>query len=51
MAEVVGDSVDLLFCNEEEAMLFTETTSVLEAREELKKVAAKFVITQGKNEL
>lgn len=49
MIEVVGDGVDLLFCNEEEAMLFTDTTSLLEAREELKKVAEKFVITLGKN--
>lgn len=49
MAEVVGDGVDLLFCNEEEAMLYTETDSVLEAREELKKIAQRFVITLGKN--
>ncbi|MFY0601201.1 MAG: adenosine kinase [Cyclobacteriaceae bacterium] len=49
MIEVVGDGVDLLFCNEEEAMLFTDTTSVIEAGEELKKVAKKFVVTLGKN--
>lgn len=49
MAEVVGASVDLLFCNEEEAMLFTQTDNVLDARESLKKVAKHFVITQGKN--
>ena len=49
MQEVVGASVDLLFCNEEEAMLFTGTDSIAEAREELKKSAKKFVITQGKN--
>ncbi len=49
MEEVVGAAVDLLFCNEEEAMLFTETNTLNEAREELKKAAKKFVITQGKN--
>ena len=49
MEEVVGASVDLLFCNEEEAMLFTKTDNVADAREELRKVARKFVITQGKN--
>lgn len=49
MEEIVGASVDLLFCNEEEAMLFTETDTIDAAREELKKVAKKFAITQGSN--
>ncbi len=49
MEEVVGASVDLLFCNEEEAMLFTGKDTIDEARTELKKAAKKFVITQGKN--
>jgi len=49
MKEVVGESIDLLFCNEEEAMLFTDTETVGEAREALKKVAKIFAITQGKN--
>lgn len=49
MTEVVGASVDLLFANEEEAMLFTGKDTLSEAREELKKVAKRFVITQGKN--
>jgi len=49
MEEVVGASVDLLFCNEEEAMLFTDKDNIQEAREELKKVAKKFAITQGAN--
>ncbi|WP_297338452.1 adenosine kinase [Algoriphagus sp.] len=47
--EVIGASVDLLFANEEEAKIFTGKTNLLEAREELKKVAKHFVITQGKN--
>ncbi|MCV9388584.1 adenosine kinase [Reichenbachiella ulvae] len=49
MKEIVGDGVDLLFCNEEEAMLFTEKDNVLDAREALKDVADRFVITLGKN--
>jgi sugar/nucleoside kinase (ribokinase family) len=49
MESVVGASVDLLFCNEEEAMLYTEKDNISEAREELKKTAKRFVITQGKN--
>ncbi len=49
MAQVVGASVDLLFCNDEEAMIFTGTSSVDAAREELKKVAKRFAITLGAN--
>lgn len=48
LQEVVGNGVDLLFCNEEEAMLYTGKDSVSEAREELKKAAKKFAITKGK---
>jgi sugar/nucleoside kinase (ribokinase family) len=49
MEEIVGASVDLLFSNDEEAMTFTGTNSVNEAREKLKKVAKRFVITMGAN--
>ncbi len=49
MHEVVGDGVDLLFCNEEEAMLFTDTDNITDAREALKKYAKRFAITQGAN--
>ncbi len=49
MHKVAEGGLDLLFCNEEEAMLFTETTDLLDAREKLKDVAAKFAITQGAN--
>lgn len=49
MAEVVGASVDLLFCNEEEAMIFTGTDSVKEAREKLRGIAKRFAITLGAN--
>ena len=47
--EVIGASVDLLFCNEDEAKAYTGKDDILEAREELKKDAKRFVITQGKN--
>ncbi|HAH51235.1 MAG TPA: adenosine kinase [Balneola sp.] len=47
--EVIGDGVDLLFCNEDEALKFTGSSNINVAREELKKFAKKFVITQGKN--
>lgn len=49
MEEIVGASVDLLFCNDEEALIFTGTNSLAEAREKLKQVAKKFVITLGAN--
>lgn len=47
--DVIGASVDLLFCNEDEAKTYTGKSDVLEAREELKKDAKRFVITQGAN--
>ncbi|SKC71458.1 adenosine kinase [Ohtaekwangia koreensis] len=49
MEEIVGASVDLLFCNDEEAMIFTGTSTILEAREKLRQVAKRFVITLGAN--
>lgn len=49
MQEIVGASVDLLFCNDEEAMIYTGTNSVAEAREKLKGIAKRFVITLGAN--
>lgn len=49
MQSIVGASVDLLFCNEEEAMLYTGKDNLMEARDELKKDAKRFVITQGAN--
>jgi sugar/nucleoside kinase (ribokinase family) len=49
MQSVVGASVDLLFCNEEEAMLYTGKNNLQEAREDLKRDAKRFVITLGEN--
>jgi sugar/nucleoside kinase (ribokinase family) len=47
--DVIGASVDLLFCNEDEALAFTGESDILEAREALKSEAKKFVITLGAN--
>jgi len=49
MKSVVGAGVDLLFCNEEEAMLYTGTDNLEEAKEALKRDAKRFVITLGEN--
>lgn len=47
--EVIGASVDLLFCNEDEAKALTGKSDILEAREALKSEAKQFVITLGSN--
>lgn len=47
--EVIGAGVDLLFCNEEEALKFTGTDNLFAAREKLKYAAKRFAITLGKN--
>lgn len=47
MAEVVGNGVDLLFCNEEEALLYTGAENLENAQETLTGVAKSFVITLG----
>jgi sugar/nucleoside kinase (ribokinase family) len=49
MEEIIGASVDLLFCNEEEATIYTGTNNLSDAREKLKGVAGHFVITLGAN--
>ncbi len=49
MDQVIGASVDLLFCNEDEALAYTQTDHIKAARELLKKDAKTFVITMGKN--
>jgi sugar/nucleoside kinase (ribokinase family) len=49
MEEIVGASVDMLFCNEEEAMIYTGTGNLQDAREKLKQVAKHFAITLGAN--
>jgi sugar/nucleoside kinase (ribokinase family) len=49
MKEIVGASVDLLFCNDEEALIFTGAPDLQAAREKLRDVARRFVITLGAN--
>lgn len=47
MKEVVSGGVDLLFCNSEEAELFTGASNLEEAKKALKEIAKQFVITLG----
>lgn len=47
--DVIGASVDLLFCNEEEALTLCGTDDIYVAREKLKQVAKRFAITLGAN--
>src|SRR5690606_37620635 len=49
LAEMIGSGLDLLFCNESEALAYTGTNDLHAAREALKKVAKTFVITLGEN--
>lgn len=44
---IIGHKVDILFCNQEEAFLFTESNTLDEAKIKLKEVAHTFVITVG----
>jgi len=45
--KIIGAGVDLLFCNEQEAMAFTGKQSIEDAAIELKKIAKTFAITLG----
>lgn len=45
--QTIGDGVDLVFCNEEEAMMYTGTQTAQEAAEVLKQYSKQFVITLG----
>jgi len=45
--DVLGDGVDLLFCNEKEAMLWTDATDFEAACQQLKNHARRFVVTRG----
>lgn len=47
--EMLEDGVDLLFCNKQEAMLLTDTSSIEAATEQLKSRATTFAITCGSN--
>ncbi|MEX0617967.1 MAG: adenosine kinase [Pseudohongiellaceae bacterium] len=45
--EVLGSGVDLLFCNEKEAMLWSDTDTLEAACEKIREKARCFVITRG----
>ncbi|WP_420316711.1 adenosine kinase [Ekhidna sp.] len=49
MKEVVGDGVDLLFCNIHEAELFAGVEGIEAAKDAIKSIAKEFVITKGKD--
>ena len=46
---VIGDSIELIFCNKDEALAFTQTENIKQACESLKKVTKTFAITDGAN--
>lgn len=48
LLEMIGSGVDILFCNEDEAINFTHTSNVSEATKAMKKFAHSFAITLGK---
>ena len=47
LAEMVGEGVDLLFCNKEEAFLWTDCEDVDSACEKLKEITGSFCMTLG----
>jgi sugar/nucleoside kinase (ribokinase family) len=47
LCDIIGKQVDIIFSNEHEALLFTESAHIDEAKERLKQYAKAFVITQG----
>lgn len=49
LCAIIGDQVDVLFCNEDEAKLFTYSENLTDAKEKLKEYARTFVITLGAN--
>lgn len=49
LSEMMGEVIDLLFCNESEACAYTGHDDIMVAREKLKKIAKTFVITLGEN--
>jgi sugar/nucleoside kinase (ribokinase family) len=47
LIEMIGDGVDILFCNSDEAMGFTQTDTLEDAAEALQKYTKHFAITCG----
>ena len=48
VSKIIGNGVDVLFCNEEEAQIYTKTNNLDKAIKALEKIAKKIVITRGK---
>jgi len=44
---IIGDGIDLIFCNKDEALAFTGTDTIEQAAEALKQYARTFAITDG----
>jgi len=49
LLDVIGDGVDLIFCNEQEALLIAQTDSLNDAQTFLRSRAHQYVVTQGAN--
>lgn len=49
LCDIIGDKVDLLFCNADEARLFTKLDDIELAKEKMKEYARTYVITIGKH--
>ena len=49
LKRVIGDGVDLIFCNKDEALAFTQTDSIDTAAKQLKTYTKTFAITDGAN--
>ncbi len=47
VSEIIGDGVDVLFCNEEEALTYTDTTNLDDAIQALSAIAKKVIVTLG----
>ena len=47
MDEIIGEGLDLIFCNQDEALAYAGTTDLGDACEKLKSVAMTFAITRG----
>jgi len=47
VSEIIGEGVDVLFCNEEEAKTYTDTKNLDDAITELSKIANKVIVTLG----
>lgn len=45
--EMIGNGIDILFCNELEALTYTKTNSLVDAEKVLKKISKQYLITLG----